>query len=291
MKSMTAFASRTEDTPSGQLIVELRTVNHRFLDVHIRLPEQLRVVEPELRKRIGAAMRRGRVDVGVYLERCRDMPPQLELDMELVRALEELAREVRVAAPDARAISVASLLRWPDVVQYARPDSEALGRIVLALFSETLTEVDAVRVREGRDIAMCISEYLDQVEDLAQQVTVLIPELESRFRVRVLEKLGETAQRVSSDALEREILQFLQKSDVSEEIDRLGIHMREARGHLDVKVKHKESSGRYLDFLMQEFHREATTLGAKSVDARVTGLSVKLRVLIERVREQVQNVE
>jgi uncharacterized protein (TIGR00255 family) len=286
IRSMTAFAACERVAVSGQLSCELRSVNHRFLELSMRLPEELRPAESALRERVSQKLSRGKVDLSMRLKVGHNVRPELALNTELIEQLALLVRRLHAQFPS-MTIDFIELLRYPGVVEDGGIDQLGLQADALALLDQTLAEFVAAREREGANLAAAMHERLDAIERIAAQVKEWLPEIRAALRARLDQRLADLKQPLDPGRLEQEVVLNLQKIDVDEELDRLASHVAEARRVLSLP----EAVGRRLDFLMQEFNREANTLGSKSVDARTTQAAVDLKVLIEQLREQVQNLE
>jgi uncharacterized protein (TIGR00255 family) len=284
---MTAFAQARDNTECGEISCELRTVNHRYLEISPRLPEELRQFEPGIRDLLAKRIKRGRVDCTMRLQPQATQSQQLNVNDKLVAALIRLASEVRQQGEDVEPIRVVDILRWPGVLQTPEVDSEQLQAAVIDVVSNALQDVVDTRAREGARLANLVQERVSAAQALVNRVKEVLPDVNQTFRQRLEERLSEVREQLDPNRVEQEIVLFLQKIDVSEELDRLEIHLGEIQSVLSTD----KPIGRRLDFLMQELHREANTLGAKSVDASVTQASVELKVLIEQMREQVQNIE
>ncbi|AWV08402.1 YicC/YloC family endoribonuclease [Marilutibacter maris] len=285
IRSMTAYASGERATPWGSLTCELRSVNHRFLEVGTRLHDDLRSLEPALRERINARLSRGKVDL-VLRMRAPEGEGALKVDPTRLRELSELAIDLSSRFPGLHT-EFAQLLQLPGVMQAPAADAAALQTEALALLDEVLDEFVAAREREGAKLAAFIGERLDGIQAHVATLRELMPAIREAQRLKLQTRLGDLAQPVEPGRLEQELVIWLQKLDVDEELDRLSAHIGEARRVL----KLREAVGRRLDFLLQEFNREANTLGSKSVDARSSAAAVELKVLIDQVREQIQNIE
>jgi len=285
IRSMTAFAAGERLTPWGTLAGEMRAVNHRYLELSLRLPEELRALEPQLRERVAARVSRGKIDLGLRY-RTAIAPTELKLNEALLGRLAELAHDCEARFPRL-SVDFAELLRYPGVVEQAEVDSAALQAEALTLLDHLLDEFAAAREREGAKLAEAMRERLDGIAAIALQVREWLPEIRAALRQRLDNRLTDIKQPLDPGRLEQELVLWLQKIDVDEELDRLAVHVAEARRILGLR----DAVGRRLDFLMQEFNREANTLGSKSVDARTTQAAVELKVLIEQMREQVQNLE
>ena len=287
--SMTAFARREAATPAGSLIWELRAVNHRYLELFFKLPDELRAVEPLARELIAKRVGRGKLDCHLRLM-ARDSTEPV-MDEALVSRLAKLAKRTgEIAASAGGSVApwrMADLLRWPGVFQSTVTDADALLQAATQLLTGALDELAATRTREGTQLAAIIRQRLDGMEEIAARVRTLLPDVRQNYRDRLLNRLKDVRAELDPARVEQELLLFAQKTDVDEELDRLVMHLTEVRRVLDEKGQ----VGRRLDFLMQELNREANTLGSKAADVRVTNAAVDLKVLIEQVREQVQNIE
>ncbi len=285
IRSMTAFANGERVTPWGTLGCELRSVNHRFLEIGMRLHDDLRSLEPVLRERIAARISRGKLDISLRL-RSPEGEGGLHTDPARLRELSELALQLSSPFPGLR-VDFTQLLQFPGVLQAPAVDGAALQAEALALVDDVVDEFIAAREREGSKLAAGIAERVDAIEAIAVQVRALMPAIRQGQRIKLENRLAELAQPVDPGRLEQELVMWLQKLDVDEELDRLDSHVIEARRVLGLS----QAVGRRLDFLLQEFNREANTLGSKSVDARSSTAAVELKVLIDQVREQIQNIE
>ncbi|QDI02419.1 YicC family protein [Xanthomonas cerealis pv. cerealis] len=285
IRSMTAFAGAERITPWGTLGCELRSVNHRFLEMGVRLPEELRALEPQLRERLAARANRGKLDLMLRL-RAPDATQTLALNEPLVEQLAVLAQRLGARFPQLQ-VQFADLLQLPGVLQGQAVDPAALQAPALELLDEVLAEFVAAREREGGKLAAAIVERVDAVERIAAEVKQLIPAIRDGQRAKLAARLADLPHPVDPGRAEQELVLWLQKLDVDEELDRLDSHIKEIRRVL----RQPEPAGRRLDFLLQEFNREANTLGSKSVDSRTSNAAVELKVLIDQIREQVQNLE
>ncbi len=285
IRSMTAFASGERNLDGGTLACELRAVNHRFLETGMRLPDELRALEPMLRERIAGRVSRGKLDLNLRL-RTAEGGDELQLDQQRVGQLAALARQLESRFPQFQ-VEFTQLLQLPGVMRARSIDPEILQAAALSLLDEVLDAFVQAREREGGKLATVISERVDGIAAIAEQVRELVPRIRSGQRTRLETRLAELTQPLDPGRLEQELVLSLQKLDVDEELDRLDSHVVEIRRILG----QEEPVGRRLDFLMQEFNREANTLGSKSVDRRTSSAAVELKVLIDQVREQVQNIE
>ena len=285
IRSMTAFASGERNTEWGTLGCELRAVNHRFLEVGTRLPEELRALEPQLRERVATRVSRGKLDLSLRL-RAPEGGDALQLNPRMVGQLSELALDMQARFPALR-VEFTELLQFPGVLQAKTADPAGLQAEALSLLDEVLEEFVVAREREGGKLAAGIGERVDAIARIAAEVRTLMPVIRTGQRLKLQARLADLPQPPDLGRLEQELVMWLQKLDVDEELDRLDSHVTELRRVL----VQKEPVGRRLDFLLQEFNREANTLGSKSVDARTSAAAVELKVLIDQVREQIQNIE
>ena len=285
IRSMTAFASAERATEWGTLACELRAVNHRFLEIGTRLPEELRALEPQLRERVATRVSRGKLDLSLRL-RAPEGGDALQLDSRMVGQLAELALDMQARFPAMR-VEFTELLQFPGVLQAKSTDPAALQAEALSLLDAVLEEFVIAREREGGKLAAGIGERVDAIARIAAEVRTLMPVIRTGQRLKLEARLADLPQPPDLGRLEQELVMWLQKLDVDEELDRLDSHVTELRRVL----VQKEPVGRRLDFLLQEFNREANTLGSKSVDARTSAAAVELKVLIDQVREQIQNIE
>ncbi len=286
IRSMTAFAACERAATGGQLACELRSVNHRFHELTVRAPEELRAIEPALRERVAQKVSRGKVDLVLRFRPVAGSRGELKLNQALLDQLAEAAQGAQGRFPGLRT-EFTELLRYPGVVEEEALDQAGLQADALALLDETLAEFVAAREREGAKLAAVMRERIDGIERITGQVREWLPDIRAALRAKLDGKLADLKLPLDPGRLEQEVVLNLQKIDVDEELDRLASHVAEARRVLDLP----EAVGRRLDFLMQEFNREANTLGSKSVDSRTTQAAVELKVLIEQLREQVQNLE
>lgn len=286
IRSMTAFAAAERNTPWGMLACEVRAVNHRFLELGVRLPEELRLIEPMLRERIGAQVARGKVDVNMRLRSDASGARSLQLDPLVLDRLGVIATELSSRFP-ALQVEMAQLLQLPGVLQQPELDQAGLQQVALSVLDEALAQFVAAREREGVKLLQGMRERVEAIAERIARVRVLLPDIRAALLQRLQTRLAEVINAADPGRLEQELVLGLQKLDVDEELERLDSHLAEARRVLGLR----EAVGRRLDFLLQEFNREANTLGSKSVDARTSQISVDLKVLIEQLREQVQNIE
>lgn len=287
LRSMTAFARHQAETPTLQLVWELKSVNHRFLEVQFRLPEHLRSLEIPLRETARRQLNRGKVDCVLHL-RPKDAAKELELNRPLLLQLLATLEQVRRDAPEIHSPNPMDLLRWPGMLGEAGGlEEKELTATASGLFVQALDTLVEARRREGRELAKAIATRLDAIDEIAKELQDVTAGLSKELQTRLQARLRELAVSVDPSRLEQEVALLAQKADVAEELDRLRIHTTEARAQQDRDGPH----GRRLDFLVQEMHREANTLGAKVLLPEVSGRTIDLKVIIEQIREQVQNVE
>lgn len=286
LRSMTAFAVVEESTPLGKLTCELRAVNHRFLELGVRMPEELRAFEPQVREAVSARVRRGKVDVSFRLALDEDGGATLQIDTLVLARLAALVEQVRDHVPGLR-VEFTELLRFPGLLRQPRLPQTLIRDVLLGVLNQALDEFVAARAREGEKLARGMRARLAAIADQVQALRARMPEIRETLTLRLRDRLRDLADGGEPGRLEQELVLGLQKMDVEEELDRLDTHVAEAQRLLD----QDDAVGRRLDFLLQEFNREANTLGSKSVDARSTQASVELKVIIEQLREQVQNIE
>ncbi len=287
IRSMTAFARKEKQGEWGALQLELRSVNHRYLEVSPRLPEELRLLEPKLRERIGQRLGRGKVECNVRYQQPQSGADGLTLNLELVKQLAHASREIDNIIYNPSPVNSLEVLRWPGVLESTGVDEEQLQGALLGLLDQALDELIENREREGEKLRAIVVQRCDTIEDVVAQVKQRLPEVLANLRKRLEDRLGELKQELDPARLEQEMVLSMQKLDVDEEMDRLATHVEEVRRVLSAG----EPVGRRLDFLMQELNREANTLGSKSADSETTKASVELKVLIEQMREQIQNIE
>ena len=285
--SMTGFAAVADELPGATLSVELRSVNHRYLDLTIKLPDELRGLETALRERIAADLRRGKVECRVTLHRVQAGAATIAVDAARVADLAKAAALVSGLVPDARAMTVAEYLRWPGVIVESAVPAEALASRVHDLVDRALAELAASRAREGEKLAGVLRARCTDIEAQVGRVAPRIPAIHSAYIEKLGARLKEAGLDANEDRMKQELALFATKVDVAEEVARLITHVAEVRRVLDAGG----SAGKRLDFLAQELHREANTLGSKSVDAELSQAALELKVAIEQMREQVQNIE
>ena len=286
MYSMTAFARAAVDAHERHLVWELKTVNHRFLETQFRLPDALRSIEHPLRETARKHLKRGKLDCTLKIER-QGGGAGITINREVLLQLMAAIEQVRRDAPEIGGVSPTDLLRWPGVLDDIPTEDSQLVQTATELFEQALSDLIDARRREGEQLQLTIADRLDQIDVLINHLKPLTAQLAAQQKDRLSQRIAELQVNIDPDRLEQEVAMLAQKVDVAEELDRLAIHVEEARTHVHGNGPH----GRRLDFLTQELNREANTLGAKSVIAETSQRAVDLKVIIEQIREQVQNIE
>ena len=285
--SMTGFAREEDTCEQGSLTWELRSVNHRYLEINFRLPEEMRRLETQLRKQLQSRLARGKVDCVLRYQFADTQAAVLELNKPLLDSLVQQITQVHNKLPEYQPTKAMDILAWPGVVHTAQTDMESFRTVCLELFKSTKDQLVEMRSTEGQRIAMMLRERCAEIESSVTKVRHRRPQVLAAIREKLQQRIEELVSEVDQNRLEQELVYISQKLDVAEELDRLESHLSEMASIFD----RKDATGRRLDFLMQEFNREANTLGSKSADIETTQASVDLKVLIEQMREQVQNVE
>lgn len=286
-RSMTAFARQEQTKDWGTLTLELRSVNHRYLDVSLRMPEDFRNLEPKIREKISAKLARGKIDVGLRFSRTETSRGDIIIDKDLVQQIANASREIDHILYNPNAVASLDILRWPGVIKTPELDSAELTTSLFELLDVTLDELLEGRAREGEKLAKLIQQRCQSISDVIVDVKKRLPEIMQIWREKLLKRIQDASVEVDENRLEQELVILAQKTDVDEELDRLVTHVTE----VERVLKDQKPIGRRLDFLMQELNREANTLGSKSIDTETTKASVDLKVLIEQMREQIQNIE
>lgn len=287
IKSMTAFARGETSDSWGSLTWEIRSVNHRYLEAFVRLPEELRGLEQTVRDTVAKKLNRGKVELTLRYKAAQGAATELVVDEAFAQSVINAADKVGAIMGGAPSPNPLEILRWPGVVKDQETDFGAVKKAALDSLNETLKELIATRQREGERTNDMFKPRLAAIDEIVAKVKARRPQVLEAIREKIHGKVAELVDDVNTDRIEQELVMLAQKLDVDEELDRLTAHVKEVR---DV-LKRKEPVGRRLDFLMQELNREANTLGSKSNDAETTQCSVDLKVLIEQMREQVQNIE
>jgi len=287
IQSMTGYAALARETAQGSLFLELKSVNNRFLDVQFRIAEELRSLEPSLRELIAARIGRGKIDCRVSFTPAAAAGKQLSLNAELLQRLAELDREVRAAIPGVQPLRAGEVLHWPGMLGDAAIKADDLREPCFALMREALSELCATRLREGGKLGEMILERVAKMQALVDRVAPLLPLAVAAYQEKLAARLREALASNDEERIRQEISVFGIKVDVAEELNRLAAHLQEVRRVLAAGG----SAGKRLDFLMQELNREANTLGSKSVSREVSEGAIELKLLIEQMREQIQNIE
>lgn len=287
-RSMTGFARREAKLPWGTLVWEIRSVNHRYLEPSFRLPEDFREIEPHLRDAMRKALQRGKVEASLSVQWEQEGESDLGINLSKIAQLTKAAQQINgllgaIAAP----VNALDILRWPGVIQKQELDREQMHNAALELFDLALEGLIEHRSREGAELQQLIINRLDSVSAQVVNVRARMPEILAAQREKLQTKIAALKVELEPERLEQEIVLLAQKADVDEELDRLDTHVLEVKRSL----KQTDSLGRRLDFLMQELNREANTLSSKSIVSETTQAAVELKVLIEQMREQVQNIE
>ncbi len=285
--SMTGFARETEEIEGSELTWEIRSVNHRYLDVSLRLGQIFREKESLFRKILTESIDRGRIDAQLHYHASAQPTDSGRLQPERVRVLREWAAAVQEMSPESAPLSVAEVLNWSGVIIADSADPQILVDQAQVLLQRTVSSLQSQRQREGKSLGIGIAKRVDECRRIAQGVQSMLGEIEAGFRQRLLERVAGLDSTPDPGRLEQELVMLLGRTDISEELDRLLIHLRETENVL----ARDEPVGRRLDFLMQELNREANTLGSKSAHPATSAAAVDLKVLIEQMREQVQNIE
>ncbi|MEM7564110.1 MAG: YicC/YloC family endoribonuclease [Pseudomonadota bacterium] len=291
IRSMTAFARVQQSNDAGSITWELRSVNHRYLEPAIKVPEDFRHQEPEVRKILGQYLTRGKIDLGLRYKLEKTQQGQINLNSEIVMELREVEQQVLNIVHEGSKLSVADILGWPGVIGEVERDLTSLNPLVISTLEMALKQLVESRETEGAALEELIRTRCQQISEIVSELRQRRPEMMAALRARwesaLDEKVKQWRESANENRLEQELVIMAQKLDVDEELDRLETHINEVLNVLE----RDEPVGRRLDFLMQELNREANTLGSKSQDSETTQLAVDLKVLIEQMREQVQNIE
>jgi uncharacterized protein (TIGR00255 family) len=291
LKSMTAFARVQETCDSGSLTWEIRSVNHRYLEPGIKLPEDFKLLETDIRKLIAKYLERGKIDIGLRYKLDESSTDDIHLNDDLVHRLRVVEQTVLDIVHEGQTLSVSEILSWPGVITDQQKDLSPLISIALSSLEKALKQLIETRETEGKALGEMITTRCDQISEIVKQLRIhrpaMVTAMHEKWKTNLNDKLQQWAESANESRLEQELAILAQKLDVDEELDRLDTHIVEVTNVL----KRKEAVGRRLDFLMQELNREANTLSSKSQDSVSTQWSVDLKVLIEQMREQVQNIE
>ena len=287
MLSMTAFCRKQAELEQGTLIWEIRSVNHRYLETSIRLPEAFRNLEPVIRKTVRSRAKRGKIDCTLRFRESDALPGELHLNSRILENLSAASEKIHDAYGDSRLPSSLDILRWPGVVQTEENENSDLEQEAVSLFNGTLDEFLAGRAREGEEIEIVVRERVASIREILAEVRASMPEILAGQRQTLLENIAELQVSLEPGRVEQEVALLVNKADIAEELDRLDAHVNE----LERLLGAGEPAGRPLDFLMQELMREANTICSKSAAIKTTRNALDLKVLIEQIREQVQNIE
>lgn len=285
--SMTAFARKSATHAWGTLIWEIRSVNHRYLEPSFKLPDSLRGLEGELRERLRARLARGKIECTLRVQLQQEQSGTMAINAEVLEQLLVCAQQLQQKIPQAAALNPLEVLAWPGVLKTEQQDEDIILAAASALFDEALIQLKEHRAREGAELRRYIETQLDEVGSIVNHVRTALPTILEALHQRLRDRLAEFRAELDNDRVEQEMVILAQRSDVAEELDRLQTHIKEVRRAL----QQSEPCGRRLDFLMQEFNREANTLSSKSQVSDTTLNAVRLKVLIEQMREQIQNIE
>ena len=285
--SMTGYAIATKESSQGTLSLELRSVNHRYLDIQFRLPDKFRVLEPSIRELMTSQLNRGKVDCYMSFNQLSGNEDMQKINTELLQRLLELNHTVKTALSDAQSLSVADIIRWPGILKTDILPTDDLCNLCKELLQTTLHEFTAARAREGEKLKILLLERLTKMRQLTAMASPLIPALVTAFQEKITARLNDAIINNENDRIRQELVLFASKIDIDEELSRLETHLDEVER---VLIK-GGVVGKRLDFLMQELNREANTIGSKSVDSDISKISMELKILIEQMREQVQNIE
>lgn len=285
--SMTGYARQEAIHSWGVLTFEIRSVNHRYLEPQFRLPELVRPLEISLRNLLRKNLHRGKVDVALHLRLEEESNDRLKLNLDVVQQLQQATQDITSVIPNATAPDTLGILNWPGVIDTTEIDNDTLQNAALELFEQCLQQLIQHRQREGKELTVLIEQRLDSVSHEVERLRPLIPTILQTQKDKLLARFNDIQGELNQDRLEQEIIFYAQKIDVDEELDRLQTHVTEVRRTL----QQKGPIGRRLDFLMQELNREANTLSSKSITTDTTQGAVELKILIEQMREQIQNIE
>ncbi len=285
--SMTGFATLERDTAYGKILIELRSVNHRYLETHIKLDEHFRSFEPFVRDFVGQKLGRGKVEIRISLMQTMSMDKSAELNLNILSELAKLSNSVFQHFPTSPSLTVSEILHWPGVLINQAIDNKMLEADLKSFLSLAIVDLLNAKAREGEKLKGIILERLVEIENQIDQLKPLLPMQIKTYQDKLTAKLKENLKSLDQERIQQELVLYAQRMDVDEELTRLSVHLNEVR-----RILEKESLvGKKLDFLMQELNREANTLGSKSVSIETSQVSMMLKVLIEQMREQIQNLE
>lgn len=285
MKSMTAFANTNHTTEWGQIQWEIRAVNQRFLELNFRIPDAYRALEMPFRELCKQQLERGKIELSLKID-LNQSQSELPINENLLSQLNEAICHIQQRLPEATQVNPLEILKWPGLVQATVIDTKQIHADILQTFEQALQQLNESRQREGEQLALLILQRVETIREQVDSLKPILPNLVQQYQQRLAERTKELSEQLDESRLAMEVAILAQKIDVSEELDRILTHLDEV-----ARVAEQPGAiGRRLDFLMQELNREANTLGAKSIDTRVSQVSIELKVLIEQIREQVQNI-
>lgn len=285
--SMTGYAATTQETPYGSFSLEIRSVNNRFLDIQLRLPDDFRRLEAAMREQLSAQLSRGKVECRFNCVPASSAESDQQLNHALLQQLLQLEQTIKTYCPAAPSLTIADILKWPGMLESGAVRSDEVDEMGMALLQTALNELKAARMREGDKLKSVLLERIQQMRQLLQAASPRIPALIAAFEEKLRTRLEEILGSNEDERIHQEITLFASKIDVDEELSRLQAHLDEVE-----RILNKGGAvGKRLDFMMQELHREANTIGSKSVDLEITRISMELKVIVEQMREQVQNIE
>ena len=285
--SMTAYGRVENSEGQNSISCEIRSVNHRYSEISIRLPEELRPLEQKIRDHISGKIKRGKIECNIRIEKHNAYDESLSINQDLLKNIIEAAKRINSDLSTSAPLDSLDLLRWPGVLEKSTLDVEEIGKLLFPLVNEAIDIVIDTRQREGEKIKKMLTDRCTKIKEIISNVKKQIPDILKNYRKKLTQRVQEISDELDNDRLEQELLFLSQKADIEEEIDRLNAHADEVVRVID----QKEPIGRRLDFLMQEMNRESNTLGSKSNHIYTTNASVELKVLIEQMREQIQNIE
>ena len=285
--SMTAYGRVENSEGQNSISCEIRSVNHRYSEISIRLPEELRPLEQKIRDHISGKIKRGKIECNIRIEKHNAYDESLSINQDLLKNIIEAAKRINSDLSTSAPLDSLDLLRWPGVLEKSTLDVEEIGKLLFPLVNEAIDIVIDTRQREGEKIKKMLTDRCTKIKEIISNVKKQIPDILKNYRKKLTQRVQEISDELDNDRLEQELLFLSQKADIEEEIDRLGAHVDEVVRVID----RKEPIGRRLDFLMQEMNRESNTLGSKSNHIYTSNASVELRVVIEQMREQIQNIE
>ena len=284
---MTAYGRVENSEGQNSISCEIRSVNHRYSEISIRLPEELRLLEQKIRDHISGKIKRGKIECNIRIEKHNAYDESLSINQDLLKNIIETAKRINSDLSTSAPLDSLDLLRWPGVLEKSTLDVEEIGKLLFPLLNEAIDIVIDTRQREGKKIKKMLTDRCTKIKEIISNVKKQIPDILKNYRKKLTQRVQEISDELDNDRLEQELLFLSQKADIEEEIDRLGAHVDEVVRVID----RKEPIGRRLDFLMQEMNRESNTLGSKSNHIYTSNASVELKVVIEQMREQIQNIE